>query len=154
MLDKKRNERQKGKRNVHREKEERHVRKAKPVQRTTPSKSGDEEKGRRIRVSNIDKKVTNSEIYELFSRCGYISSCGIQFDQLGRSTGVAFVTFEKPEAAKKAIDTYNGMELDDLELSVRYASSEERLQNIRIVPGVHRKNAPESSGKRLSRRRR
>eukprot|EP01017_Pseudomicrothorax_dubius_P017473 TRINITY_DN19692_c0_g2_i1.p1 TRINITY_DN19692_c0_g2~~TRINITY_DN19692_c0_g2_i1.p1 ORF type:complete len:285 (+),score=76.80 TRINITY_DN19692_c0_g2_i1:78-932(+) len=104
----------------------------------------DEERGKRIRVSNLDKNVTNSELFDLFSRNGHVVKCGIQFDQLGRSTGVAYVTFEKTEAAKKAIEAYNETELDGLELSVRLAKEDERLQSTDVVPIRRERRKPAS----------
>ena len=49
----------------------------------------------------------------MFSICGTLKKCGILWDDLGRSKGMAVIEFEKPEAARKAIKEYHGAELDE-----------------------------------------
>ncbi len=44
----------------------------------------------------------------LFEQQGPIAKLDLVYDRAGRSTGVAFVTYEDYEDAKKAIENYNG----------------------------------------------
>jgi len=49
----------------------------------------------------------------MFSIYGTLKKCGILWDDLGRSKGVALIEYEKPEAARKAIKEYHGAKLDE-----------------------------------------
>lgn len=73
-----------------------------------------------MRVSNFSSSITHDDLRELFSKHGKLTECRIFTDKLGVSQGEARIEYEKPEAAEKAIQEYNGATLDEKTLSVEY----------------------------------
>ncbi len=77
------------------------------------------EKDANLLVKNIDKEVTQQEIYDKFSAFGNVVSCKLEtYPNSKESRGYAYVQFEKPEDAQRAIDTLNGQELKGKKLEV------------------------------------
>ena len=72
----------------------------------------------RLKIKNLHYNISNEELkvlpnvkvccQTLFSAIGTLKRCGIEWDQFGRSKGLADVEFEKAEDAEKAIKDYNG----------------------------------------------
>ncbi|MBM4157312.1 MAG: RNA-binding protein [Ignavibacteria bacterium] len=89
-------------------------------------------------VGNVDFKVTEEELSELFGKYGEITSAKIITDRnTGRSRGFAFVEMENDEQAKEAIKNLNGYNLGSRELSVSEARPKEKRRTQR---GGYNKN--------------
>lgn len=75
-----------------------------------------------IYVGNLDYKVTEEDLNDLFSEFGEVESARIITDKYnGRSKGFGFVIMEDDSEAKSAIEALNGKSVNDRELSVNEA---------------------------------
>jgi len=63
-------------------------------------------------IKNLDEKVDDEELKNMFSAHGIIKSAVIMRDDQGKSKGFGFVNFEKPEEAEAAVAKLNDTELD------------------------------------------
>ncbi|XP_066442171.1 embryonic polyadenylate-binding protein isoform X2 [Eleutherodactylus coqui] len=73
-------------------------------------------------IKNLDESIDNKALYDTFSAFGNILSCKVVCDENG-SRGYGFVHFETQEAANRAIDTMNGMLLNDRKVFVGHFKS-------------------------------
>uniref|UniRef100_A0A452GNN2 Polyadenylate-binding protein n=1 Tax=Gopherus agassizii TaxID=38772 RepID=A0A452GNN2_9SAUR len=73
-------------------------------------------------IKNLDDSIDNKALYDTFSAFGNILSCKVVCDENG-SRGYGFVHFETHEAANRAIDTMNGMLLNDRKVFVGHFKS-------------------------------
>ena len=75
-----------------------------------------------IYVGNLDFKVNENDLNEIFEEYGTVESSKIITDKFsGRSKGFGFVTMENEDEAKKAIEELNGAALKDREMVVNEA---------------------------------
>ena len=75
----------------------------------------------RIFVGNLPYGTTEDMLADLFSQVGEVVSATIVTDRdTGRSRGFAFVEMEQ-EAAEKAIEQFNGYEIDGRKINVNEA---------------------------------
>jgi len=75
-----------------------------------------------IYVGNLDFKVNEKDLEELFTKYGTVSSSKVIIDKYdGRSKGFGFVEMENDEEAKKAIDELNGAPLQSRDMIVNEA---------------------------------
>ncbi len=75
-----------------------------------------------IFVANIERKVTDEQLQDLFSQHGEIASLKLIRDRdTGVSKGYAFVEMPNDDEAQKAIDALNEFELDGRALAVNEA---------------------------------
>ncbi|KAG5438339.1 hypothetical protein PCANB_002827 [Pneumocystis canis] len=58
----------------------------------------------RVRIENLHYELTEDDL----NRIGPVSKLNIKYDRSGRSTGIAYVNFEKIEDAHSAINQFNG----------------------------------------------
>lgn len=65
-----------------------------------------------LAVSNLDPRVTNQDIKELFGELGPLLKHSLNFDARGRSKGTAEVVFRRAQDAQAAVRKYNGVKLD------------------------------------------
>ncbi|XP_078093036.1 embryonic polyadenylate-binding protein-like [Mustelus asterias] len=75
-----------------------------------------------IFIKNLDESIDNKALYDTFSAFGNILSCKVVSDESG-SKGYGFVHFETREAANRAIETMNGMLLNDRKVFVGHFKS-------------------------------
>uniref|UniRef100_A0A8C7TMV7 Polyadenylate-binding protein n=1 Tax=Oncorhynchus mykiss TaxID=8022 RepID=A0A8C7TMV7_ONCMY len=80
-----------------------------------------------IFIKNMDESIDNKALYDTFSAFGNILSCKVVCDENG-SKGYGFVHFETQEAANRAIDTMNGMLLNDRKVFVGHFKSHKERQ--------------------------
>ena len=57
---------------------------------------------RRIVVENLNKDMHNEDLQKLFEKWGKLTRCGIKFDKLGASKGLADIEFSTHEECEKA----------------------------------------------------
>ena len=62
-----------------------------------------------IKVTGLNKKITNHELLELFSDIGWLTKCCIDFDSLGRSKGTASIKYKDSNHAIKAIRKFHSI---------------------------------------------
>lgn len=80
-----------------------------------------------LRVTNLGEDILEEDIKPLFARCGMVSRCNILRDRVtGRSRGFGFVTFNDIGAAKLAAEKLNGFPLDNLIMSVEFATKRDK----------------------------
>ena len=79
---------------------------------------------RRIQIENLHREMQNPDLQKLCEPCGKLTRCGIKFDKLGASKGIADVEFSTHEECEKAIN-----KLDNAEIN-----------GVRISAGVQRRN--------------
>ena len=95
---------------------------------------------RRIRVENLNKEFQNSDLTQLFQEYGKLTRCGIKFDKMGVSTGIADVEFSTHEECEKAINTLDNAEIKGEKLRVKYVSSVRNPRRTTRSAGVQRRN--------------
>lgn len=67
----------------------------------------------KLYVGSLSYDTTEDSLKELFSKAGTVNSVAIIIDKIsGRSKGFAFVEMSSEEEAKKAVEMFNGKELD------------------------------------------
>ena len=77
-------------------------------------------------VGNLPFAVTQSDLEELFSQFGTVTSVNLITDRMsGRSKGFAFVEFETEEAAKAAVEALHGNDFQGRNLVVNVARPQE-----------------------------
>ena len=75
-----------------------------------------------IYVGNLDYKVTEDDLENVFSKYGSISSSSVITDKYsGRSKGFGFITMDDDEEAKKAIEELNETQLESRNIVVNEA---------------------------------
>ncbi len=75
-----------------------------------------------IYVGNLDYKVNENDLEELFSEYGSVSESSVITDKYsGRSKGFGFVTMENDEEANKAITGLNGTTMQARDIVVNEA---------------------------------
>lgn len=68
---------------------------------------------KKLYVGNLDWGIDDAKLKEVFSEAGEIVDAVVIKDKYsGKSRGFGFVEFADEEAAKKAIDTFNGKEIE------------------------------------------
>jgi len=68
---------------------------------------------KKLYVGSLSYETTEDSLKELFSQAGTVSSVSVIMDKFsGKSKGFGFVEMSSEEEAKKAIEMFNGKELD------------------------------------------
>ncbi|MBI2439197.1 MAG: RNA-binding protein [Candidatus Moranbacteria bacterium] len=76
----------------------------------------------KLYVGGVSYGTTEDGLRDAFAQAGNVASAKIIIDKMtGRSRGFAFVEMATEEEAKKAIDLWNGKELDGRTLTVNEA---------------------------------
>lgn len=80
----------------------------------------------RLYVGNLPYTITNDRLAELFSEAGSVVSADVITDRTsGRSKGFGFVEMSSSEEAAKAIELFNGKEMEGRTLTVSEARPRE-----------------------------
>jgi RNA recognition motif-containing protein len=81
---------------------------------------------KKLYVGGISYSTTEDGLSAAFSKAGEVTSAAIITDKMtGRSKGFGFVEMATEEAAKAAIEMWNGKELDGRKLTVNEARPRE-----------------------------
>lgn len=77
---------------------------------------------KKLFVGNLPFSVDDNQLRGLFEQTGTVESATVITDKYsGRSKGFGFVEMSSLEEAQKAIDTFNGYELEGRKLNVNEA---------------------------------
>lgn len=88
----------------------------------TPADSADDNPGNNLHVAPLSRDTQDADLDALFSRFGPLLKAQVMRDPHSRLVrGFGFVTFERPEDARAAIDALNGHELHGRALHVTLA---------------------------------
>lgn len=80
----------------------------------------------RLFVGNLSYQTMEQDLQEFFSQAGNVTSVNLMFDKFtGKSRGFAFVELASPEEANKAVEMFNGKELQGRSLTVNIARPRE-----------------------------
>src|SRR5437016_6670647 len=81
---------------------------------------------KKIYVGNLSFQTTDADLNSMFSEVGQVESVQIITDRdTGRSKGFGFVEMSDDEAAAKAIERFNGKEVNGRALTVNEARPKE-----------------------------
>ena len=77
---------------------------------------------KKLYVGGLSYDTTENALKEMFAKAGTVESATVITDRMsGRSKGFGFVEMSSDEEAQKAIETFNGKELDGRSLTVNEA---------------------------------
>lgn len=77
---------------------------------------------KKLYVGNLPYKTTSDQLQQLFSQAGSVTSATVISDKFsGRSKGFGFVEMSSDDDASKAIDMFNGQEMEGRKLIVNEA---------------------------------
>jgi len=94
-------------------------------------------------VSGLPMNVTNNDLYTLFGQFGPLSKCRIDYDNLGRSYGTAILEYKKEDNAQRALNDYNGAELDGKPIKIEFSRGHPKKDgNIREEDSQISNNSP------------
>ncbi|MSR65143.1 MAG: RNA-binding protein [Verrucomicrobiae bacterium] len=80
----------------------------------------------KLYVGNLSFETTENSLTDLFAQAGKVTSTNMIQDKFtGKSRGFAFVEMSSSEEANKAIETFNGKDLDGRALTVNIARPKE-----------------------------
>ncbi len=80
----------------------------------------------KLYIGNLSFNTTEDELKDYFGQAGQVASCSIIMDKFTqRSRGFAFVEMSTPEEAQKAIEEFDGKDLDGRSLRVNIAKPRE-----------------------------
>jgi RNA recognition motif-containing protein len=83
-----------------------------------------------IYVGNLDYRVNEKELDDVFSDYGTVSSVKVIMDKFnGRSKGFGFVEMENQDEANKAIRELNGTTFENRKITVNEAKSKKKSYN-------------------------
>lgn len=80
----------------------------------------------KLYVGNLSYNTTGETLEKLFAQAGKVESVNVITDaNSGRSKGFGFVEMSSPEEAKKAVEMFNGQEVDERNIRVDEARPKE-----------------------------
>jgi RNA recognition motif-containing protein len=83
-----------------------------------------------IYVGNLDYKVDEKDLDDVFSEYGTVSSAKVIMDKFnGRSKGFGFVEMENQDEANKAIEELDGATYENREITVNEAKPKKKSYN-------------------------
>ena len=93
---------------------------------------------KKLYIGNLSYSTTSESLREAFSKAGTVVSANVIMDKMsGRSRGFGFVEMEDADA-QKAIDMWNGKEVDGRALTVNEARPMEQRAPRSGGGGYHR----------------
>jgi len=114
-------------------------------QNKTPNKKS---KPGKLMINNLDFKVTDQDMEELFSKHGVLLKAAVHYDSQGKSLGAAEVLFQRQESCIKAMNEYNNVLLDGRPMKISLIGPQNELISIdsRLGPKVNNSSsAPKKS---------
>jgi len=93
-------------------------------------------------VRNLAPSVDNKGLYDTFSVFGNILSCKVAMDETGKSKGYGYVHFETGEAATDAIQKFDGMLIDDVEVHVGHFVRRADRSGVNVFTNLYVKSFP------------
>lgn len=97
-----------------------------------------------IKITNLYYELSEDDIHELLKRVGQVRTVRLQYDESGRSTGVAYANFEKHSDAVAAVEKFNGKKAAGLTISLKLLDESPLLRN-RISFSKNRDNNDSST---------
>src|SRR5262245_8286869 len=80
----------------------------------------------RLFVGNLSYQTMEQDLQDFFAQAGNVTSVNLMFDKFtGKSGGFAFVELASAEEANKAVEMFNGKELQGRPLTVNVAKPRE-----------------------------
>lgn len=80
----------------------------------------------RLFVGNLSYQTAENDLQDFFSAAGNVSAVNLMMDKFtGKSRGFAFVEFTSSDDANKAVEMFNGKELQGRPLTVNIARPRE-----------------------------
>src|SRR3954464_14510457 len=80
----------------------------------------------RLFVGNLSFQTLEQDIQDYFSQAGNVTSVNLMFDKFtGKSRGFAFIELSSVDEANKAVEMFNGKELQGRQLTVNIARPRE-----------------------------
>lgn len=86
-----------------------------------------EHKKRIVKVYNLVPTINNEEFYNLFVKYGSIEQSKIETDKKGKSEEKGYVVYRDNDAAKRAIEDLNGVELEGRIITVEFMKDGDKL---------------------------
>lgn len=103
----------------------------------------------RLFVGNLPYQTIEQDIQDLFSQAGSVTSVNLMFDKFtGKSRGFAFVELATAEEANKAVEMFNGKDLQGRALTVNIARPREERPRASGGGGAFRGNRERENGRR------
>lgn len=84
----------------------------------------DDEQARTLFCNNLDERVTEEILYEVFLQAGPIESARIPQDNMGRQRNFGFVTYQHRCAVPFAVELYQGLELFQKKVTIRQQNTD------------------------------
>ncbi|KAG2403102.1 Polyadenylate-binding protein [Vigna angularis] len=91
---------------------------------------GNDSKYTNLYIKNLDSDITEALLQEKFSTFGKIISLAIAKDDNGLSKGFAFVNYDRPDDARKAMEAMNGSQFGSKNLYVSRAQKKAEREQI------------------------
>ncbi|CAI0627107.1 unnamed protein product [Linum tenue] len=85
------------------------------------------EVGTKLCISNLDHKVSNDDIRELFAEIGDLKRYAVHYDRTGRPSGSAEVVYTRRSDAFAALKKYNNVLLDGKPMKIEIVGANEDL---------------------------
>ncbi|KKS82703.1 MAG: RNP-1 like protein RNA-binding protein [Candidatus Wolfebacteria bacterium GW2011_GWC1_43_10] len=77
---------------------------------------------KKLYVGNLSYSTTQNQLSEMFSEAGQVTSANVITDKMsGRSRGFGFVEMANDDEAEKAIEMFNGKDMEGRKLIVNEA---------------------------------
>ena len=103
----------------------------------------------RLFVGNLSYQTMEQDLTDFFSQAGSVTSVSLMFDKFtGKSRGFAFVELSSPDEANKAVEMFNGKELQGRQLTVNIARPREDRPRTNGGAGAFRGGQSRDGGRR------